>query len=1098
MASTLKPKLEIGLGLNKLGLDKGLKGVKSDLNGLEKTAKSATGTFGKLKSAIGGLFGKAAGFAGGLVIFNVLQKITGAFKSLVSASLDFDEAMQNVNSIAQLGSKGIANLTDEVLKLAEDPRIVDAPAVLARGLYDIVSSGFKAADAMTILRAASIAASAGLTTTDVSAAALTAVLNAYHMSADQAATVSDQLFQIVNLGVLTFDQLANTIGTVIPTAAAAGVGINELGAAYAVLTRQGVDADAATVQINAVLTGLLKPTDALTEALHGAGYESGYALLQAKGFGGALQVLNGIMQSNPELANELFGDIRQVRGILGLTTDDAELYADMLDQMGDSTKGAGATQKALSKQMQSARFQLKLLHKNVIIFFTEGIGGKFTKAMARAIGYVNHFFDSFFRARRRGVGFLDALVVGIRSTIAKIFGKGALKDFDVFVAAIKPGIMTVVGAIRFLVRTLIALLKPFRNVFHWFAMFRSKGLNPVSAGFKALGTALEHFTSKNKTLQRIVRDVGHAIAYIAQAIHDLLSGNPDKALKHIGDAFSFLWDAVKTGFMLIPWRKIGEFVWNGIVAIFDAIPWGWVGDKLWAGAQLAFNFMVDTAIPWLAGKVWGLVSGAWDAINWDAVGSTLWGGVQAAWNFVSDTAPDWMASKGKQLIDAVWNLDWGMIGGNVWAGIKTAVGAAVDLGVAAATWLAQQGWDLLKGLWNLDWNAIGTAVWNGLWSALQYVKQLGAITVEAVVQLGGDLWQIANNWVPWLKSALGWGDEGKTAELGKVTINADAGINFDTGGEGGGGLKDFLSGAWHFATDLPNKVMQALGALQGWGEAAGEFAAGIVNKILGAIAEKLSAPPAEAVAAVTKAITAMFVLAFLPVALPAILFQAIVGSVVDGFIRGFLSAEVDALKSTISGWIHQNIIDPVKSVLGISSPSTVFMGIGIQIINGLMGAFDIGRIGSFFSSIGRAIVGGMVQGIQSMWGQFVGWINALIAEAMRVRTALAISSPSKVMVDTFRQYMAGAVKGIESGMPAFARAVQRVHGTATGTGPTANNRVRPLPTMATAAGGASGGGWRTGPITINVNGANMTNDQVAEAVSRKLMQRIRSVEAAGV
>jgi hypothetical protein len=63
-----------------------------------------------------------------------------------------------------------------------------APKTLADGLYDIVSSGFKANDGLKILRASAKAATAGLTDTATATKAVVAVLNAYHLGADQAST----------------------------------------------------------------------------------------------------------------------------------------------------------------------------------------------------------------------------------------------------------------------------------------------------------------------------------------------------------------------------------------------------------------------------------------------------------------------------------------------------------------------------------------------------------------------------------------------------------------------------------------------------------------------------------------------------------------------------------------------------------------------------------------------------------------------------------------------------------------------------------------------------------------------------------------------
>jgi hypothetical protein len=52
--------------------------------------------------------------------------------------------------------------------------------------------------------------------------------------------VSDSLFQTVNLGVLSFADLAQGIGTVVGTARRPQVSIDQVGAAIATMTRAGI------------------------------------------------------------------------------------------------------------------------------------------------------------------------------------------------------------------------------------------------------------------------------------------------------------------------------------------------------------------------------------------------------------------------------------------------------------------------------------------------------------------------------------------------------------------------------------------------------------------------------------------------------------------------------------------------------------------------------------------------------------------------------------------------------------------------------------------------------------------------------------------
>lgn len=123
-----------------------------------------------------------------------------AIGKIASSTIAFDKAMRNVNSIAQLSEKQFGSLEKQVRNLAG--RTAQAPKTLAEGLYDLVSSGFNSAQSMKILGASAKAATAGLTTTEVSTKAVAAVLNAYHKPASSAVKVSDELFQTVNLGVI--------------------------------------------------------------------------------------------------------------------------------------------------------------------------------------------------------------------------------------------------------------------------------------------------------------------------------------------------------------------------------------------------------------------------------------------------------------------------------------------------------------------------------------------------------------------------------------------------------------------------------------------------------------------------------------------------------------------------------------------------------------------------------------------------------------------------------------------------------------------------------------------------------------------------------
>lgn len=268
-------------------------------------------------------------------------------------ALDFDRNMRNVNSIAQLPEHQFLRLKQSVLGLAGPT--AQAPNTLAEGMYDLVSSGFNAAESITILRKSALAASAGLTTTEISTKAVAAALNAYHLPAKKAGAVSDTLFETVNRGVLTFDELSTTIGDALPFAAQLGVNLNEVGSAISTMTKQGLSSAEAVTRLKNVFVAFLKPSKGMEGVLKQIGM-SGEQLLQKRGFQGAMEALRAHTDGTNEAVAKLFPNIRGMGGVLALTGKSAKSAGEDLKAFQNTT---GATAKVLHEQEKSFGFQMQ-------------------------------------------------------------------------------------------------------------------------------------------------------------------------------------------------------------------------------------------------------------------------------------------------------------------------------------------------------------------------------------------------------------------------------------------------------------------------------------------------------------------------------------------------------------------------------------------------------------------------------------------------------------------------------------------------------------------------------------------------------------------
>lgn len=251
-------------------------------------AQKFYGELQKSQSALTSV-GKGMTSVGKNAMMGLTLPIVGAGIAVGKMAMDFETNMTNIYTLMDEATIKSQDWGKSVLDLSKElPQSTDT---LAKGLYDIISSGIAAADAVDVLKVSARAASAGLSETGVSAKAIVSILNAYGMSADKAAYVSDVLFQTVKYGVTTFPELAGAIGNVVSTAAAANVSIEEIGAALATMTLSGLSTDEAVTALNQTILTFIKPSDAALALAKDLGIEFSATALASKGLGGMMRDL---------------------------------------------------------------------------------------------------------------------------------------------------------------------------------------------------------------------------------------------------------------------------------------------------------------------------------------------------------------------------------------------------------------------------------------------------------------------------------------------------------------------------------------------------------------------------------------------------------------------------------------------------------------------------------------------------------------------------------------------------------------------------------------------------------------------------------------
>lgn len=277
----------------------------------------------------------------------------------------FDKAMRNVNTIAKLNEGEFQALRQSVLGVAADPLITDGPSRLAAGLYSIYSAGLQGGLAMKVLELSAKGGAAGMADTETASRALVAIMSAYNQKTiPDAVRIMDVLFKTVERGIPPFEEVANSIGVATNVAAAAGVPLEDVAAAFSVMTRRGIDASMTTTSLARIMTTMMDAPPELAARIKSLTGETGASILRTRGLTGAIDVLGRVAGNNPEVLAQIGIEMRALRAAMALTGDGAQEFAQDLAYM--RTEG-GNTQKAVEEQAKSQAHGWEQLRKTLEI-----------------------------------------------------------------------------------------------------------------------------------------------------------------------------------------------------------------------------------------------------------------------------------------------------------------------------------------------------------------------------------------------------------------------------------------------------------------------------------------------------------------------------------------------------------------------------------------------------------------------------------------------------------------------------------------------------------------------------------------------------------
>lgn len=363
---------------------------------------SADGISGKLAEVMGGeaaAAGKISGKSLGSALVGTLTKVVAAagigkmLQSAFTGGTAFESAMAKVGTIADTAKVPLESLSSQVLQVSGDMHI--GANEIAEAAYQAVSAGQDTGNAVAFAGQASMLAMAGFTSTTSAVDILTTALNAYGKGADEAGHVSDVLLTTQNLGKTSVDELAGSMGRVIPLAAAYNVSMENLSSGLAIMTANGIATAEASTYTKSMLNELGDTGSTVGKILQQQTGKS-FAELNADGksLGDVLQVLYDSVGGNATKFAGLWSSVEAGTGALSLASSGADKFNGVLQQM---QADSGATQTAYDTMTNTMAYKLdgvKTNAQNLGTALFDAVSGRLGEAVALAGGYLQILSES--------------------------------------------------------------------------------------------------------------------------------------------------------------------------------------------------------------------------------------------------------------------------------------------------------------------------------------------------------------------------------------------------------------------------------------------------------------------------------------------------------------------------------------------------------------------------------------------------------------------------------------------------------------------------------------------------------------------------------
>ena len=321
-----------------------------------KEAEAALGS-------LGGMLSKAGPIAIGGAIAGAAVVGVGVLATKMAG--DFQSGMTTLVTGAGEAQGSIGLVSQGILQMATDTGTTTKQ--LTDGMFMIESAGYHGKAGLDVLTAAAEGAKVGNADLGTVADATTTIMKDFSDQGVTATQAVNSLVATVANGKTHMEDLGQSLAHVLPTASAAGVGLNDVMGAMATMTGEGVDAANAATYLRQTILALDAPSSQAKKALEDIGLSTDQvSSTMQKSLPAALQLITDHLSKKfkPGSAEyiaalkDIVGGSKEIQGVLDLTGNHAKDFKTNVDNITGAVKKGGTQVSGWTDVQKTMNFQM--------------------------------------------------------------------------------------------------------------------------------------------------------------------------------------------------------------------------------------------------------------------------------------------------------------------------------------------------------------------------------------------------------------------------------------------------------------------------------------------------------------------------------------------------------------------------------------------------------------------------------------------------------------------------------------------------------------------------------------------------------------------